>query len=52
MGDEEDRKKLGELNEREREQILFEREEKRDVLEKRWEIEKVESHSTFLYLIN
>jgi len=40
MGDEEDRKRLEEMNEKEREEEIFKRAEKREMLKKRYEIEK------------
>jgi len=40
LGDAEDREKLDGLTEVQREQILFERREKREALKRRWEIEK------------
>jgi len=40
VGDEEDRRRLDEMTEKEREQILYERLEKREALQKRFEIEK------------
>merc|ERR1712241_832835 len=40
MGDEEDRRKLEEMNEKEREEEIFKRAEKREMLKKRYEIEK------------
>ena len=40
MGDDEDRKRLEEMNEKEREEEIFKRAEKREMLKKRYEIEK------------
>merc|ERR1712029_611341 len=40
MGDEDDRKRLEEMNEKEREEEIFKRAEKREMLKKRYEIEK------------
>ena len=40
MGDEEDRRRLEEMNEKEREEEIFKRTEKREMLKKRYEIEK------------
>ena len=40
MGDEEDRKRLEMMNEKEREEEIFKRAEKRETLKKRYEIEK------------
>merc|ERR1712061_950111 len=40
MGDEEDRRRLEEMNEKEREEEIFKRAEKREMLKKRYEIEK------------
>ncbi|XP_059047912.1 RNA polymerase-associated protein Rtf1 [Achroia grisella] len=40
MGDEEDRKRLAAMSEKEREQEIFKRIERRDLLKTRWEIER------------
>lgn len=40
MGDEEDRKRLQALSEKERETEIFKRSEQRDLLRRRWEIEQ------------
>ena len=41
MGDEKDREKMESMPEAEREKIIIERRERRDILKKRYEIEKV-----------
>lgn len=40
MGDEEDRRTLANMSEKEREMVLFKRSERREELKRRWEIEK------------
>lgn len=52
MGDEEDRARLEQMTEKEREQELFNRIEKREVLKKRWVFVQPFHITVFLYILD